>query len=72
MINLPWTEIITLLIANAPTVIKTVEEGIAWAATTWAEIKKATDQDERTITKEQLLTQLDRIKATSQRIQDLP
>lgn len=64
-----WVEILTLLITNAPTIITTVEDGIEWAKTTWTEIKAATDQDASTITKEQLLAQLERIKAASAEIQ---
>ena len=64
-----WTEILLLLVNNAPAIINTVEEGIEWAAETWAEIQRATGQDASTITKEQLLAQLDRIKANSARIQ---
>lgn len=66
-----WVEILTLLITNAPTIITTVEDGIEWAAKTWTEIKAATDQDASTITQEQLLAQLERIKAASAAIQDI-
>lgn len=64
-----WAEILSLLISNAPAIISTVEEGIEWASKTWTEVKAAYDQPAETITKEQLLAQLDRIKANSARIQ---
>lgn len=62
-------EILALLIQNAPTILKTVEEAIEWASKAWADIKASVDQPAETITKEQLLAQLDRIKANSARIQ---
>ena len=66
-----WTEILVLLIQNAPAIIQTVEEGIEWAGKTWTEVKAAYDQDPATITKEQLLSALARIKANSDAIQNM-
>lgn len=62
-------EILALLIQNAPTILKTVEEVIDWASKAWTDIKASLDQPAETITKEQILAQLDRIKANSDRIQ---
>ncbi len=64
-----WLEILNLILSNAPAIINTVEEGIEWASKTWADVKAAYDQDPSTITKEQLLAQLDRIKGNSAEIQ---
>lgn len=64
-----WLEILTLILSNAPTIIRTVEEGIEYATKTWESVKAAYDQPADTITREQLLAQLDRIKASSAEIQ---
>lgn len=66
-----WTEIVLILIQNAPTIIKTAEEGLVWATQTWGEVRAAYDQPADSITKEQLLAQLDRIKANSDEIQGM-
>lgn len=66
-----WTEIAILLIQNAPSIISTAEDGLAWAADTWSKIKESYDQPADTITKEQLLEQLARIQANSDEIQGL-
>ena len=64
-----WLEIISLILKNAPTIISTVEEGLEWAAKTWDSVKVAYNQPANEITREQLLEQLARIKATSDAIQ---
>lgn len=58
---MPWGEIVKVLIANAPAIISTVDEGIRWIAASWAEVAKAAGQDPATITREQLLASLDQI-----------
>ena len=58
---MPWAEIVKALIANAPAIIVTVEDGIKWLAASWAEVAKAAGQDASTITPEQLLASLDQI-----------
>lgn len=62
-------EILILLVQNAPAILATVEDVADWAIKTWASVKASYDQDPSTITKEQLLAQLDRIKAKSDEIQ---
>lgn len=64
-----WLEIVKLILANAPTVISTVEEGISWVADTWESVKAAYDQPAASITKEQLLAHLEKIAANSAEIQ---
>jgi hypothetical protein len=64
-------EIAALILQNAPTVLQTAEEVFDWATKAWASVKAAYDQPAASITKEQLLAQLDRIKAKSDEIQAL-
>lgn len=64
-----WLEILNLILSNAPAIIRTVDDGIEWAKKTWESVKAAYDQPAHTITKEQLLTQLERIAANSAEIQ---
>lgn len=66
-----WIEILTIILTNAPAAIQTVEDGIAWATKTWAEVSAAADKPADQITKEELLAHLAQIKASSDVIQEL-
>lgn len=66
-----WKEVITVLIANAPEIISTVTEGIAWAQKTWEEWKTSTGRDESTVTVDELLAHIAHFKRSSEVIQQL-
>ncbi len=65
-------EIATLILQNAPTILATAEEVFEWGLKTYHAVMASLQQPAETVTKEQLLEQLDRIKANSERIQNIP
>lgn len=62
-------EIAALILQHAPTILATAEEVFEWGLKTYREVMASINQPAETVTKEQLLEQLDRIKAASERIQ---
>jgi len=64
-------QIAILILENAPSILKTAEEIFAWGMETYKKLQAAWDQPAESITREQLLKQLDEIKATSDQIQKL-
>lgn len=64
-------QIALLILENAPSVLKTAEEVFEWGVKTYQKLQAAWDQPAETVTREQLLKQLDEIKATSDQIQQL-
>ncbi len=65
-------EIAALILQNAPTILKTAEDVFEWGLKTYREVMASINQPAESITKEQLIAQLDRIKANSAAIQAIP
>lgn len=65
-------EIAALILQNAPAILATAEEVFEWGIKTYREVMASLQQPADTITKEQLLSQLDRIKANDAEIQAIP
>lgn len=66
---MPWGEIIKLLIANAPAIIKTGGQFVAWATKTISQIEAATGEPIEKITSARLLRMLDHINSVEAQIQ---